>query len=76
MDLLTIRDITGIQISPDGKSVAYVVSQVVIFPTATEPRCSFVGTNPGNIPTNLGSGGPHNGILLGNISESIRMVAG
>src|SRR5882724_5003850 len=58
MDLLTIRDITGIQISPDGKSVAYVVSQVVYISNGYRTALFVVGTNPGNIPTNLGSGGP------------------
>lgn len=58
MDLLTIRDITGTQISPDGKSVAYVVSQAVLDTNGHRTALFVVGTAPGSVPVNLGSAGP------------------
>ena len=57
-DLLTIRDITGAQISPDGKSVAYVVSQAVLESNGYRTALFVVGTEPGSVPVNLGSAGP------------------
>jgi len=57
-DLLTIRDITGVQISPDGKSVAYVVSQAVLESNSYRTALFVVGTEPGSVPVNLGSAGP------------------
>jgi dipeptidyl aminopeptidase/acylaminoacyl peptidase len=60
LDLLTIRDVTGLQISPDGKSVAYVVSQAIY---ETNNYCTalfVVGADPGSVPINLGrAGSPH-----------------
>ena len=57
-DLLTIRDITGVQISPDGKNVAYVVSQAVLESNSYRTALFVVGTEPGSVPVNLGSAGP------------------
>ncbi|HEX9273875.1 MAG TPA: Atxe2 family lasso peptide isopeptidase [Candidatus Binatia bacterium] len=57
-DLLTIRDITGVQISPDGKSVAYVVSQAALESNSYRTALFVVGTEPGSVPVNLGSAGP------------------
>jgi len=57
-DLLTIRDITGVQISPDGKSVAFVVSQAVLESNSHRTALFVVGTEPGSVPVNLGSAGP------------------
>lgn len=58
MDLLTIRDLKGVQISPDGKSVAFVVSQAVYETNSYRTGLFVVGTEPGSKPVNLGSGGP------------------
>jgi dipeptidyl aminopeptidase/acylaminoacyl peptidase len=58
MDLLTIRDITGVQISPDGKSVAYVVSQAVHETNSYRTALFVIGTDSGSVPMNLGSAGP------------------
>jgi dipeptidyl aminopeptidase/acylaminoacyl peptidase len=57
MDLVTIRDVTGLQISPDGKSVAYVVSQAVYETNSYRTALFVVGTVPGSVPVNLGSAG-------------------
>ncbi len=57
-DLLTLRDITGVQISPDGKSVAYVVSQAVLQSNSYRTALFVVGTELGSLPVNLGSAGP------------------
>jgi dipeptidyl aminopeptidase/acylaminoacyl peptidase len=60
MDLLTIRDVTGLQISPDGKYVAYVVSQAVYETNSYRTALFVVGADPGSVPVNLGSAGsPH-----------------
>lgn len=58
LDLLTIRDITGIQISPDGESVAYVISQAILDSNSYRTSLFVIGTNPGSVPINLGSAGP------------------
>lgn len=60
LDLLRIRDITGLQISPDGKRVAYVVSQAVYETNGYQTTLFVVGTQPGSAPINLGGvGEPH-----------------
>jgi len=58
LDLLTLRDITGLSISPDGKSIAYVVSQAVLETNSHRTTLFVVGTNAGSVPRNLGSAGP------------------
>lgn len=58
MDLLTMRDITGIQISPDGNSVAYVVSQAIYESNSYRTALFVIGTTPSSVPVNLGSAGP------------------
>jgi dipeptidyl aminopeptidase/acylaminoacyl peptidase len=58
LDLLTIRDVTGLQISPDGKSVAYVVSQAIYETNSYRTALFVVDTDPGSLPINLGSAGP------------------
>jgi dipeptidyl aminopeptidase/acylaminoacyl peptidase len=58
MDLLTMRDVIGLQISPDGRSVAYVVSQAVHETNSYRTALFVVGTEPGSVPINLGSAGP------------------
>jgi dipeptidyl aminopeptidase/acylaminoacyl peptidase len=58
MDLLTMRDVIGLQISPDGRSVTYVVSQAVHETNSYRTALFVVATEPGSIPVNLGSAGP------------------
>jgi len=58
MDLLTIRDLKGVQISPDGKSVAFVVSQAVYKTNSYRTGLFVVGTAMGSKPRSLGSAGP------------------
>ncbi len=58
MDLLTMRDVIGLQISPDGKRVAYVVSQAVHETNSYRTALFVVETEPGSVPVNLGSAGP------------------
>src|SRR5258708_6814441 len=58
MDLLTMRDLKGLQISPDGASVAFVVSQAVYETNSYRTGLFVVGTEPGSKPINLGSAGP------------------
>ncbi len=57
-DLLTVRDIIGLQISPNGEHVAYVVSQAVLESNSYRTALFVVGTEPGSVPINLGSAGP------------------
>ena len=57
-DLLTLRDITGVSISPDGRSVAYVVSQAVQETNSYRTALFVVDTKPGSVPRNMGSAGP------------------
>jgi len=58
MDLLTLRDVIGLQISPNGKSVAYVVSQAVYETNGYHTALFVIGTEPGSVAANLGSAGP------------------
>jgi dipeptidyl aminopeptidase/acylaminoacyl peptidase len=58
MDLLGMRDVTGMQISPDGKSVSYVVSQAIYENNSYRTALFVVGTDPASVPLNLGSAGP------------------
>lgn len=65
MDLLTMRDVIGLQISPDGRSVAYVVSQAVHETNSYRTALFVVGTEPGSVPINLGSASPPHWDRLG-----------
>jgi dipeptidyl aminopeptidase/acylaminoacyl peptidase len=59
-DLLAIRDLHGIGVSPNGKYVAFVVGQAVYETNAYRTALFVVGTQPGSRPKNLGSAGvPH-----------------
>jgi dipeptidyl aminopeptidase/acylaminoacyl peptidase len=58
MDLLTIRDVRGIQISPDGKSIVFAVSQAVYETNRYRTALFIVATTPGSVPVRLGSPGP------------------
>jgi dipeptidyl aminopeptidase/acylaminoacyl peptidase len=58
MDLLRLRDIHGIQISPDGKYVAFVLGQAVYEANSYRSSLFVVGTEKGNKPISLGTAGP------------------
>src|SRR5215213_1357773 len=55
MDLLTLRDLKGMQISPDGKKVAFVVVQAVYDTNSYRSALFVVDTTPGSVPMNLGT---------------------
>ncbi len=57
-DLLTIRDLHGLALSPDGKSVAFVVGQAVYATNSYRSGLFVVGTAPGSVPRSLGTAGP------------------
>src|SRR5690348_16330543 len=48
MDLLTLRDIKGIQISPDGKKVAFALVQAVYETNSYRSGLFVVETTPGS----------------------------
>lgn len=58
MDLLTVRDIHGIQISPDGKFVAFVLGQAVYETNSYRSGLFVISTEKGSKPAALGSAGP------------------
>jgi dipeptidyl aminopeptidase/acylaminoacyl peptidase len=58
MDLLTIRDLHGVQISPDGRYVAFVLGQAVYETNSYRSGLFVVGTAPGSVPVSLGTAGP------------------
>jgi dipeptidyl aminopeptidase/acylaminoacyl peptidase len=58
MDLLTLRDIHGIQISPDGKHVAFVLGQAVYESNSYRTGLFVVGTQECSKPISLGTAGP------------------
>ncbi len=70
MDLLTMRDVIGLQISPDGRSVAYVVSQAVHETNSYHTALFVVGTEPGSVSVNLGSAGPPQWDRLGQYTKN------
>src|SRR5579864_1406818 len=57
-DLLAIRDLRGVSVAPDGKSVAFVLSQAVYETNSYRSGLFVVGTGPGSVPLSLGSAGP------------------
>lgn len=57
-DLVEMRDFKGSQISPDGKSVAYVLSQPVLETNSYRTGIFVMETRPGSTPVSLGSAGP------------------
>jgi len=58
MDLLTLRDIRGLQISPDGKHVAFVLIQAVYETNHYRSGIFVISTEKGSKPVSLGTVGP------------------
>jgi dipeptidyl aminopeptidase/acylaminoacyl peptidase len=69
MDLLTLRDLKGMQISPDGKKVAFVVVQAVYETNSYRSSLFVVDSVPGSVPLNLGTVGPPSFDQVGQISS-------
>jgi dipeptidyl aminopeptidase/acylaminoacyl peptidase len=60
MDLLTMREPEGLSISPDGKQIAFVLSQAVYESNSYRTGVFVVALTPGAVARNLGSAGmPH-----------------
>ena len=57
-DLVSMRDFVGARISPNGKHVAFVVTQPVLETNSYRSGLFVVATEPGAVPTNLGTVGP------------------
>ena len=60
MDLLKLRDLHGIQISPDGRYVAFVLGQAVYETNSYRSGLFVVGTLKGSKAMSLGTAGPPN----------------
>lgn len=58
LDLLNIRDVRGVSISPDGKGVVFALAQAVLETNRYRTSLFVVGTTPGSMPFQLGSPGP------------------
>ncbi len=58
MDLLSIRDLHGLSLSPDGKYVAFILGQAVHATNSYRSGLFVVGTAPGAPLRSLGSVGP------------------
>jgi dipeptidyl aminopeptidase/acylaminoacyl peptidase len=57
-DLIHLRDFKGMSVSPDGKFVAYVVTQAVLETNSYRSALFVVATDKTGVPKNLGSAGP------------------
>ena len=57
-DLIRLRDFKGMSVSPDGKFVAYVVTEAVLETNSYRSALFVVSTEKGSVPRNLGSAGP------------------
>ncbi len=57
MDLLTLRDFHGLQISPDGKYVVFVLGQAVYETNSYRTGLFVIGTEKGSKPVSLGTAG-------------------
>jgi dipeptidyl aminopeptidase/acylaminoacyl peptidase len=57
-DLLNMRDLHGVQISPDGNYVAFVVGQAIVGTNSYRSGLFVVGTGKGAKPVSLGTAGP------------------
>lgn len=69
MDLLTLRDIKGMQISPDGKKVVFALVQAVYETNSYRSGLFVVDTAAGSLPVNLGTAGPPRFDFVGQISR-------
>jgi dipeptidyl aminopeptidase/acylaminoacyl peptidase len=58
MDLLKLRDLHGIRISPDGKYVAFVLGQATYETNSYRSGLFVVSTEKGSKPISLGTAGP------------------
>jgi dipeptidyl aminopeptidase/acylaminoacyl peptidase len=56
-DLLLLRDVTAVRLSPDGRNVAYQVHQAVPSTNAYRVGWYVVGTQPGSKPRQVAGGG-------------------
>jgi hypothetical protein len=56
-DLLAIRDLHGVSVSPDGSRIAFVVGQAVEESNRYRSGLFVVGTKPGSVPVSLGDVG-------------------
>jgi dipeptidyl aminopeptidase/acylaminoacyl peptidase len=57
MDLLTMRDLHGVTISPDGRFIAFVVGQAVLKTNSYRSGLFVVNVAPGSTPICLGTAG-------------------
>jgi dipeptidyl aminopeptidase/acylaminoacyl peptidase len=57
-DLLNLRDLHGIQISPDGRYVAFILGQAVYETNSYRSGLFVIGTEQGSKPVCLGTAGP------------------
>src|SRR5215510_6174322 len=71
MDLLTMRDLKGMQISPDGKKLAFVAVQAVYESNSYRSALFVVDTTPGSVPLNLGTVGPPRFDQIGQLSNYV-----
>src|SRR6185369_4939646 len=69
MDLLTLRDIKGMQISPDGKKVVFALVQAVYETNSYRSGLFVADTAPGSLPVSLGTAGPPRFDVIGQISR-------
>ena len=58
MDLLSLRDIHGIQISPNGQYVAFVLGQAIYETNSYRTGLLVVATQEGSLAISLGTAGP------------------
>ena len=57
LDLVKLRDVAGVRISPDGQWVAYQVHQAIVERNSYHAEWFVVGTAPGARPVSVGDGG-------------------
>lgn len=69
MDLLTIRDLKGMQISPDGRKVVFALVQAVYETNSYRSGLFVADTTPGSLPVSLGTAGPPRFDQIGQLSN-------
>jgi dipeptidyl aminopeptidase/acylaminoacyl peptidase len=69
MDLLTIRDLKGMQISPDGRKVVFALVQAVYETNSYRSGLFVVDTAPGSLPVSVGTAGPPHFDQIGQLSN-------